>query len=205
MLRTHLSAFSFSRFRELCDHATLPLDSRNPETRSAEIPKFHTKVLSRFATSGFSLHCVPAPCRQDSRYAEPRNTEMSMFHTKGTSRFATSGFSMLRSRFLVIRIPGMPNPEIPKCRCFTSKGINGCEPPLIQRLARFRVPGVCDAVTPKSLATPNSETRNIRFRAQDQRLLTLLIQRSLLLLRFLNVERHSALTFSQICGIQRST
>jgi hypothetical protein len=158
MLRTHLSYFSFSRFRELCDHATLPFDSRNPETRSIKISKFHTKVLLRFATLGFSLHCVPTPCRQDSQYVEPQNTKMSMFHTIGTSRFATSGFSMLRSRFLVIRILGMLNPEISKCRCFTSKGINGCEPPLIQWLVQFRVPGVFDAVTPKSLATPISET-----------------------------------------------
>jgi hypothetical protein len=40
------------------------------DTRSAEILKFHAKILSRLATSGFSLHYAPTPCRQDPRNAE---------------------------------------------------------------------------------------------------------------------------------------
>jgi hypothetical protein len=76
--------------------------------------KYHSDDTLCFMTSGFSVQSTPAPCHQDFRNVEPQYAEMPMFHTKGTSRFATSGFAMLSSRFLVIDISGMPNPEIPK-------------------------------------------------------------------------------------------
>jgi hypothetical protein len=92
--------FPFHDFRSCIDHATLPLESQNPETRlvpTAIVPQpFREFFLSLFGISRTGSLKLSIPKSLPPLLPELQKTKMPKSHTKGTPRFMTSGFSMQR-------------------------------------------------------------------------------------------------------------